>query len=281
MGKKQFLTFILIALASSLDQVGPFAKTVADAEILFQVIDGQDPLDATTVAEALAKQEEIDIKKLRIGVPKEYFGKGLDSEVEKVIRKAVESFEKNGAVIKEIELPHFSYALAAYYIINFSEASSNLAKYDGMRFGKTSEGEDLLATYLKSRGEYLGAEVKRRIMLGTYALSEGYYDAYYLKAQKMRTLLKEDFEKAFKDVDVILGPVCPSLPYKIGERSSDPLEMYLGDIYTVPANLVGLPALSVPAGFAQGLPVGLQLTAAHFKEDFLFAIGKIFEKIRT
>ena len=269
----------VIALASSLDQVGPVAKTVKDAEILFNVIRGKDELDSTSVDYEI-QDTKYKIQDLRIGVPKEYFSKGLDVEVEKIVRNAIEKFEYAGAKIQEMELPHTQYALAAYYIINTSEASANLARYDGMRYGLSlQESVSLLDTYLDSRGEGLGTEVKRRIILGTYALSAGYYEAYYNKAQKVRTLLKQDFEKAFEKVDIIVGPVSPFLPFKIGERITDPLQMYLVDIYTVPVNLAGLPALSVPAGKVGDLPVGLQMIAPAFEEQRLFETGKLFEKL--
>lgn len=269
----------IIALASSLDQVGPFAKTVEDAETLFSVIRGKDELDSTSV-ESKISHDKFLISKLRIGIPKEYFGRGLDPEVEKVVRGAIQKLEDAGATIKEIELPHTKYALAAYYIINMSEASANLARYDGMRYGYTgSKSQTLLDDYLDNRGEGLGMEVKRRIMLGTYALSAGYYEAYYNKAQKVRTLLKQDFEKAFEKVDVIAGPVSPFLPFKIGERVTDPLQMYLVDIYTVPVNLAGLPALSIPAGKVGNLPVGLHMIAPAFEEQRLFETGKLFETL--
>ncbi|MDO8474427.1 MAG: Asp-tRNA(Asn)/Glu-tRNA(Gln) amidotransferase subunit GatA [bacterium] len=269
----------VIALASSLDQVGPVAKTVEDAEILFNVIRGKDELDSTSV-EYEIQDTKYKIQDLRIGIPKEYFSKGLDPDVEKVIRDAIKKLENAGAKIQEIELPHTKYALAAYYIINTSEASANLARYDGIRYGLSLQGgSSLLDTYLDARGEGLGQEVKRRIILGTYALSAGYYEAYYNKAQKVRTLLKQDFEKAFEKVDVIVGPVSPFLPFTIGERITDPLQMYLVDIYTVPVNLAGLPALSVPAGKVGNLPVGLHMIAPAFEEQRLFETGKLFEKL--
>lgn len=265
----------VIALASSFDQVGPFARTVGDAEILFNVIRGKDPMDATSVDKGerdLVPEKDSfsgtkSLNNLRVGVPKEYFGEGLDSAVEEVIKNALKKLEEAGAKLVEVTLPHVPYALAAYYVINTSEASANLARYDGIRYGKTRED--------------FGPEVKRRIMLGTYALSAGYYEAYYIKAQKVRTLLKQDFEKAFEKVDIIAGPVSPTLPFKVGERTEDPLAMYLVDIYTVPANLTGLPALSLPAGMASNLPVGMQLMASPFQEDLLFATGKAFENLQT
>lgn len=277
----------VIALASSLDQVGPVAKTVEDAETLFNVIRGKDPLDSTSVElrDSVPHVGTESLNKLRIGVPKEYFSSGLDPAIEKVVRNAIQKFADAGAKIQEIELPHTKYALAAYYIINMSEASANLARYDSIRYGVSQirnpkfEIRNLLDVYLENRGEGFGAEVKRRIILGTYALSAGYYEAYYNKAQKVRTLLKQDFEKAFEEVDVIVGPTSPFLPFKIGERITDPLQMYLVDIYTVPVNLAGLPALSVPAGKVGNLPVGLHMIAPAFREDTLFEAGKLFEKL--
>ncbi|OHA63555.1 MAG: glutaminyl-tRNA synthase (glutamine-hydrolyzing) subunit A [Candidatus Wildermuthbacteria bacterium RIFCSPHIGHO2_01_FULL_48_25] len=269
----------IIALASSLDQVGPFARTVEDCEIVFDVIRGKDPLDATSV-DAQVQDPNFKIQNLRIGVPKEYFGEGLDPVVGDVIKNTLKKLEDAGAKLVEVSIPHVQYALAAYYIINTSEASANLARYDGIRYGFSKAGNTLLETYLESRGEAFGTEVKRRIMLGTYALSAGYYDAYYIKAQKVRTLLKQDFEKAFEEVDVIAGPVSPFLPFKIGEKMQDPLAMYLVDIYTVSANLTALPSLSVPAGKAENLPVGLQLMAPAFQENLLFKAGSVVEALK-
>ncbi|MCP6726574.1 MAG: Asp-tRNA(Asn)/Glu-tRNA(Gln) amidotransferase subunit GatA [Patescibacteria group bacterium] len=267
----------IIAFASSLDQVGPITKTVDDCKIVFQAISGQDPMDSTTVELKLKKPER---KKLRIGVPKEFFTKGLDKDVEKVIKDTIGKLGNKGAIIKEVSLPNLQYGLAAYYIINMSEASANLARYDGIRYGhRGKKAKNLREMYEENRGEGFGEEVKRRIMLGTYALSAGYYDAYYLQAQKMRTLLLSDFEKVFKDVDVVAGPVSPVLPFKIGERIGDPMSMYLVDAYTVPANLTGLPALSVPAGKVGKLPVGMQFISGKFEEPTLFAAGKMLEKI--
>lgn len=269
----------IISLASSFDQVGPFAKTVEDAEILFNVIKGKDPMDSTSVESK--NLETKFLSNLRIGVPKEYFAEGLDPAIEKLIRGAIKKLENAGAHIIEIDLPNTKYALAAYYIINTSEASSNLAKFDGMRYGRAGEDKNLLETYLQNRGEGFGAEVKRRIMLGTYALSAGYYDAYYIQAQKIRTLLRRDFETAFQKVDIIAGPVSPFLPFKIGEKVEDPLAMYLVDMYTVPVNLAGVPALSVPVGKVGTLPVGMHCIAPAFRENLLFETGKAIERYAT
>jgi len=270
----------LIAMASSLDQIGPIAKTAEDAEAVFEAICGRDALDATSLAYQYESLSDFDVKNLRVGVAKEFFGEGLMPQIAEFVKAAIHKLEQAGATVQEISLPHAKYALAAYYIINTSEVSANLARFDGIRYGKSvSRGQNLLDIYLQSRGEYLGAEVKRRIMLGTYALSAGYYDAYYLKAQKVRTLLQHDFAAAFTDVDVIMGPPSPFLPFKIGERTEDPLTMYLVDLYTVPVNLVGLPALSLPVGYAQGLPVGLQIIGKPLQENLLFAVAKDLEKL--
>ncbi|MBI2098351.1 MAG: Asp-tRNA(Asn)/Glu-tRNA(Gln) amidotransferase subunit GatA [Candidatus Wildermuthbacteria bacterium] len=270
----------LIAMASSLDQIGPIAKTAEDAETVFETICGRDAFDATSLAYQYESLSDFDVKNLRIGVAKEFFGEGLMPQIAELVKAAIKKLEDAGATVQEISLPHAKYALAAYYIINTSEVSANLARFDGIRYGKSaSRGQNLLDVYLQTRGEYLGAEVKRRIMLGTYALSAGYYDAYYLKAQKVRTLLQQDFTAAFTDVDVIMGPPSPFLPFKIGERTEDPLTMYLVDLYTVPVNLVGLPALSLPIGYTQGLPVGLQIIGKPLQENLLFAIAKDLEKL--
>ena len=272
----------LIAFASSLDQIGPITKTVEDCQIVFNVIKGKDPLDSTSVDFPRFKNLKLEIKNLKIGVPKEYFIKGIDPRVEKVIKEAIKKYETLGAKIKEISLPHTEYALPCYYLIAPSEASANLARYDGIKYGystvKNQKGKakKLLDIYLDSRGEGFGAEVRRRIMLGTYALSAGYYEAYYLRAQKIRTLIKQDFEKVFKEIDVIFTPVSPFLPFKIGEKIEDPLSMYLVDIYTVSVNLVGVPALSLPVGKVENLPVGLQIIGKPFEEDKILEIGKLY-----
>jgi len=244
----------LIAFASSLDQIGPITKNVEDAEIVFNAIKGKDPLDSTSV-ESKFSIFNFQFSNLRIGIPKEYFGKGIDSGVRKVVKDAIKKVEKQGAKIEEISLPHTKYALACYYIISTSEASANLARYDGIKYGKSTESEagNLMEVYLKSRGEGFGEEVKRRIILGTYALSAGYYEVYYLRAQKVRTLIKQDFEKAFQKVDVIFTPVSPFL---------------------VSVNLAGLPALSLPCGKIDKLPVGLQIIGKPFSESEIFKIGK-------
>ena len=268
----------LIAYASSLDQIGPLTKNITDTKTVFEAIKGSDPMDSTSVNSD--KQNNLD--KIRIGVPKEYFAEGLDKEVEASIKKAIETYQELGAEIVEINLPMSEYALACYYIIAPAEASANLARFDGLRYGKTikeDEAEKLIDIYLKNRTNGFGKEVKKRIMLGTYTLSSGYYDAYYKKALKVRTLIKADFEKAFERVDVILGPTSPCLPFKIGEKSDDPMSMYLADIYTVSINLAGLPAISIPCGKSEsGLPIGMHLIGAPFEEEKLLSIASLFEK---
>jgi len=251
----------LIAFGSSLDQIGPITKTVEDARILFDVLAGKDPKDSTSM-EVQFKKNKTNIKNTKIGVPKEYFKEGIDQEVKDKIIEKIKEFEKIGVQVKEVSLPHTKYALPAYYIISPSEASSNLARYDGVKYGlKTKKG-----TYKDVRGKGFGDEVKRRIMLGTYCLSSGYYDAYYKKAQKVRTLIKEDFTKIFKEVDFLVTPTSPTTAFKIGQRTEDPLSMYLADLCTIPVNLAGLPAVSIPAGKINSLPVGLQIIGKPFEE---------------
>lgn len=275
----------LVAAVSSLDQIGPMAKTAEDAEILFQAICGKDELDATSVKYQYAPLQNFSLQNLRIGVPKEFFGEGLLPEIEACIQSMLQKLESAGAKIQEITLPHTKYALAAYYILNTSEISANLARFDGIRYGSTAIKKQqsiinsILEVYLQTRGEYLGSEAKRRIMLGTFVLSAGYYDAYYLKAKKVRALLMQDFAAAFSKVDVIMGPPSPFLPFKIGERAHDPLAMYLVDLYTVPVNLAGLPAISVPVGRAGNLPIGLQVIGKELQENLLFATAKALEKL--
>jgi len=289
----------VIASASSLDQVGPLAKNVEDCEIIFNTISGRDLQDATSVEFKYLSVDRqvknlITKKPFVIGVPKEFFSKGLDKDVEKIIKNTILKLEDQGFKIQEISLPSTEYALACYYIIQTSEASSNLARFDGIRYGysetqnsclvgrqSNAKDQNLLDIYLKSRGIGFGPESKRRIMLGTYTLSVGYYDAYYKKAQQVRQLIKQDFAKAFEKVDLIMGPVVPFPAFKIGEKFDDPLSMYLADIYTVPVNLAGLPAMSLPVGKTakENLPVGLQIIANHFEENKIFNIASIIEKI--
>jgi len=268
----------LIAFASSLDQIGPMAKTAEDCKIVFDAICGKDKMDATS-ANYDFKDIEISLKGLKIGLPKEFFEKGLDSEVERVVKNAIEKLKNAGAQIKEISLPSLDYALACYYIIAPCEASSNLARYDGIRYGLSQKAENLLDVYLKTKGKGFGKEVKRRIMLGTYALSSGYYDAYYKKAQQVRELIKQEYRKSFEDVDLIMGPVSPITAFKIGEKINDPLSMYLVDIFTVSVNIAGLPALSMPAGKVGDLPVGLHIIANHFEESKIFSVALQLENM--
>ncbi len=273
----------VIAYASSLDQVGPMTRDVRDAAIMLGAIAGHDPLDSTSVdrpvPDYLAALRP-DVKGLKIGLPKEYYQGGLDSDVKKTMELAIETYRGLGAEFIDISLPHTDYAVACYYLIATAEASSNLARYDGVRFGhRAVDCSGLKEMYMKSRAEGFGTEVKRRIMLGTYALSSGYYDAYYIKAQKVRTLIMQDFLKAFEKVDVILTPVAPTPAFKIGEKSSDPLQMYLSDIFTIPVNLAGTCGISVPAGLSsKGLPIGLQLIGKPFGEETIIRAAFAFEQ---
>lgn len=274
----------LVAFASSLDQIGPITLTVEDAALLFSVIAGFDPNDSTSLNIPLdfdlTKLDE-DIETLKIGIAREFFTDGCDKEICESIMGAVREFEKQGAKIVEVSLPHSTdYAIAAYYIIAPAEASSNLARYDGIRYGKRVEAKDLLNTYILTRSKGFGDEVKRRIMIGTFVLSSGYYDAYYLKAMKVRTLIKRDFQKAFEECDVIFTPTSPTTAFKLGEKVDDPLKMYLSDIYTISANLAGLPAISVPCGFDKNnLPIGLQMIAPVLEDTKLLKIARMWEKI--
>ncbi len=273
----------IIAFASSMDQVGPMTKDVRDSTLLLQAIAGHDPADSTSVSLPVpdfAGALNGDVKGLRIGVPKEFFVSGMQPEVEQVVRNAIDQLAKNGATIADISLPHTEYAVAVYYIVATAEASSNLARYDGMRFGHRADAKDLTETYMISRDEGFGAEVKRRIMLGTYALSAGYYDAYYLKAQRVRTLIKKDFDEAFNHCDVIVTPTAPTTAFAIGEKIEDPLQMYLSDIYTISINLAGLPALSLPCGFdGAGMPIGLQIIGKHFNESTVLRTAHSYEQL--
>jgi aspartyl-tRNA(Asn)/glutamyl-tRNA(Gln) amidotransferase subunit A len=273
----------VIAYASSLDQVGPLTRDVADSAILLEALAGHDPKDSTSVDTPVPDYTAAlagNINGLRIGLPREYFIAGLDPDVQKTMDAAIETYRRLGAEFVDISLPHTDYAVATYYLIATAEASSNLARYDGVRFGHRAEGATgLLDMYTKSRSQGFGDEVKRRIMLGTYALSSGYYDAYYVKAQKVRTLIMQDFMQAFEGVDVILTPVAPTPAFKIGEKVDDPLQMYLSDIFTIPVNLAGTCALSVPAGFsASGLPIGLQLIGKPFGEETILRAAHAFEQ---
>ncbi|MCX6791174.1 MAG: amidase family protein, partial [Candidatus Gribaldobacteria bacterium] len=272
----------LVAFASSLDQIGPLAHTVEDAEIVFEAISGQDQKDSTSVDKQISHRSIESMKGLKIGIPKEYFAQGIEKGTREAVEATIKKLEKEGAEIIEISLPHTQYALPCYYIIATSEASANLARFDGIRYGKSERDKgtkNLLDLYLKSRGLGFGSEVKRRIMLGTFVLSSGYYDAYYLKAQKVRTLIKQDFEKAFLNVDFIVTPVSPFTAFKFGEKIEDPLKMYLSDIYTISINLAGLPAMSQPCGLDNDLPVGLQIIGKPFDESGMFILGKAIERL--
>jgi aspartyl-tRNA(Asn)/glutamyl-tRNA(Gln) amidotransferase subunit A len=272
----------VIAYANSLEQVGPIARNVPDAALLLDVIAGGDPKDSTSVAEAdsVSYTDYLvdDVRGLRIGVPEEYFGEGTDPRVEKAVWDGIMKLNSLGADFKKISLPHTRYALSAYYIIAMCEASSNLARFDGLRYGlRTGRDENWHSTFSRIRAEGFGTEVKRRIMLGTYALSEGYYGRYYLKALKVRTLIKGDFDRAFKDVDVLAAPTMPMPAFRIGEKSGDPLSMYLADVNTLPVNLAGVPSISVPCGFAGRLPIGMQLIGDLFAEPTLIQAAYAFE----
>jgi aspartyl-tRNA(Asn)/glutamyl-tRNA(Gln) amidotransferase subunit A len=274
--------FGLVAFASSLDQIGPITRTVEDNAYLLQVIAGLDPMDSTSANVEVPNYVEAltgDIKGLKIAVPKEYLGEGVAEEVRQSVLDALKVLEKLGATWEEVSLPHSKYALATYYLLSSSEASANLARFDGVRYGyRTDNAKNLIDMYKQTRSEGFGNEVKRRIMLGTFALSAGYYDAYYKKAQKVRTLIKQDFEKVFEKYDVIIGPTTPTPAFKIGEKTHDPLTMYANDILTIPVNLAGVPGISVPCGFVNGLPVGLQIIGKHFDESTIYRVAHAFEQ---
>jgi aspartyl-tRNA(Asn)/glutamyl-tRNA(Gln) amidotransferase subunit A len=271
----------VVAYASSLDQVGPFAKTVRDAAILLREIAGIDPRDSTCSARSVPNYELAltgKVQSMRIGAPREFFVEGMEREVETAVNSALQQFEALGARTVEISLPHTEYAVAAYYLIATAEASANLARYDGIRYGLRTEADNTLDLYNRTRDRGFGAEVKRRIMLGTFALSAGYYDAYYLKAQKVRTLIRQDFERAFRYCDLIVTPVAPTTAFKLGEKTADPLQMYLSDIFTISVNLAGLPGLSVPCGYDKnGMPIGLQLIGPPFGEEIILRAGDAYE----
>jgi aspartyl-tRNA(Asn)/glutamyl-tRNA(Gln) amidotransferase subunit A len=274
--------FGLVAFASSLDQIGPITRTVEDNAYLLQVIAGLDPMDSTSANVEVPNYVEAltgDIKGLKIAVPKEYLGEGVSEEVRQSVLDALKVLEKLGATWEEVSLPHSKYALATYYLLASSEASANLARFDGVRYGyRADNAKNLIDMYKQTRSEGFGNEVKRRIMLGTFALSSGYYDAYYKKAQKVRTLIKQDFEKVFEKYDVIVGPTTPTPAFKIGEKTHDPLTMYANDILTIPVNLAGVPGISVPCGFVNGLPVGLQIIGKHFDESTVYRVAHAFEQ---
>ena len=274
--------FGMIAYASSLDQAGPMARSAEDCAHILQSIAGFDANDSTcsdVATEDYTANLDSPLDGLTIGLPKEYFGDGLNNDVATVIQEAVKEFEKLGAKVKEISLPNLNLSIPSYYVIAPSEASSNLSRFDGVRYGyRCEEPKDLMDMYKRSRGEGFGKEVQKRIMVGTYALSEGYYDAYYLKAQRIRRLIKEDFVKAFEEVDVIMGPVAPTTAFGIGAKTDDPIAMYLEDIYTLSINLAGIPAMSIPAGFADGMPVGLQIMGDYFAEAKLLNVAHKFQQ---
>lgn len=273
----------MTAYASSLDQCGPMAASAEDIALILQIISGFDEKDSTSANVPVPDYNSHlcdSIEGLKIGIPKEFFSEGLNSDIARVIETALQEYTKLGAIIKEIELPHTDVAIAAYYIIAPAEASANLSRFDGVRFGYSCDNpENLLDLYERSRWEGFGDEVKRRIMIGTYALSSGYYDAYYLQAQKIRRLIKNDFVAAFKEVDVIMGPVAPTTAFKLGEKLDDPIAMYLGDIYTIPVNLAGLPGMSIPAGFSENMPVGLQIIGGYFSEEKMLNVAHQFQLV--
>ena len=273
----------LVAFASSLDQIGTVTKDVSDAALLLQVVSGHDGFDSTSAAidvpNYISDIDSVD-DNLRIGVPREFFGEGLNPEVGSAVMDALEIYKRNGAELVDLSLPHCGYAVATYYIIATAEASSNLARYDGVRYGHRSQlsEDNIIDMYSRVRAEGFGSEVKRRILFGNYVLSAGFYEAYYLKASKVRNLIRSDFEEAFKKVDCIICPTCPTQAFKIGEKITDPLQMYLSDIYTIPANLVGIPGISVPCGFTNtGLPIGMQILGKHFDEGGILKVAKLFE----
>jgi aspartyl-tRNA(Asn)/glutamyl-tRNA(Gln) amidotransferase subunit A len=274
--------FGLIAFASSLDQIGPITKDVEDAAILTRIISGYDQNDSTSVNQDVPDYSVSlgkDIKGLKIGIPKEYFVEGMDPQVKSIIEEAINKLKSLGAVSNQVSLPHTQYAVPVYYIIATAEASSNLARFDGVQYGYRAKSDSLIEMYKKTRAEGFGEEAKRRIILGTFALSHGYYDAYYLRALKVRTLIKNDFDAVFKEFDFIVAPTSPTPAFKIGERAEDPLKMYLSDIYTISVNLAGIPAISIPCGFTKdGLPVGLQIMAKPFNEEMLFRLAHAFEQ---
>jgi len=284
----------LIAFGSSLDCVGAFGRTAEDVAIIFEIMAGRDTLDATSAEvgvgspstslrgvypEQVRRAQDHDLRGIRIGVPQEYFIKGMQVEVQEVTRAAIAQLESLGAQVREINLPHTEYALPVYYIIAPAEASANLARFDGVRYGPRAQADSLWEVFFKTRGEKFGSEVLRRIMLGTYALSAGYYDAYYGQAQKVRTLIKRDFETAFEQVDLIACPSAPTTAFEIGAHKGDPLAMYLEDVFTLPASLAGVPGISFPVGFDdKGLPIGMQLLATHFREDWLFKATQAYQQ---
>jgi aspartyl-tRNA(Asn)/glutamyl-tRNA(Gln) amidotransferase subunit A len=272
----------LVAFASSLDQIGPITKNVRDSAILMNVISGHDPSDSTSAPITLPDFTAVigrDIKGIKIGIPKEYFIEGIDKEIETAVKDAIKTLESLGAIPVPVSMPHTGYAVATYYIIATSEASSNLARYDGVKYGFRADRKDLMDMYVQTRAQGFGTEVKRRIILGTYSLSSGYYDAYYKKAQQVRTLIKRDFEEALKTVDVIITPTSPTAAFRIAEKTSDPLQMYLSDIFTISINLAGVPGISIPCGFtSNNLPIGLQIIGRHFDEENILKVAYAYEQ---
>jgi aspartyl-tRNA(Asn)/glutamyl-tRNA(Gln) amidotransferase subunit A len=275
--------FGLVSFASSLDQIGPITRTVKDCVTIFEVISGKDEKDSTCAPYPAFQAQEIpsreEVKKLKVGLPREYFSEGVDSEIIESIQNTIDFLEKEGIKLVEVSLPHTVYALEAYYIVAPSEASSNLARYDGVLYGfRAQEAAELQEMYFKTRTQGFGKEVKRRIILGTYSLSSGYYDEFYLKGMKVRTLVRQDFEKAFEVCDLLLTPVSPCLPFLFGERTQDPYQMYLADVFTIPSAMAGIPALSINCGYARSLPVGLQIIGRPFQEGLLFGLGLLIEE---
>ena len=273
----------MIAFASSLDQGGPMARTAEDCALLLQAMAGFDPKDSTSVdlpVPDYSASLNASLEGLRIGLPKEFFGDGLDADIAGLIHEAVAEYEKLGATVKEVSLPNMHLSVPAYYVVAPAECSSNLARFDGVRYGhRCKEPKDLKDLYMRSRGEGFGAEVQRRILIGTYALSAGYYDAYYLKAQKVRRLISDDFKRAFQEVDVIMGPTAPSVAFRFGEKTADPVAMYLSDIYTIAVNLAGLPGMSIPVGFSNKLPVGMQIIGDYFAEERLLNVAHRYQQV--
>jgi aspartyl-tRNA(Asn)/glutamyl-tRNA(Gln) amidotransferase subunit A len=272
----------LVAFASSLDQIGPLTKDVTDCAIVLSYLAGHDPMDATSApveAQDYAQHLTPDVRGLRLGVPREYMGEGIEAGVREAVERAAKTYTELGASVEECSLPHTEYGVATYYIIAPAEASSNLARFDGMRYGyRAANAGDLRETYELTRSEGFGEEVKRRIMIGTYVLSAGYYDSYYLRAQRVRTLVRQDFARAFERFDALIGPTAPTVAFALGAKTADPLQMYMNDVMTIPVNLAGLPAMSIPCGFADGLPVGLQLIGPHMGEPVLLRLGYAFEQ---
>ena len=272
----------LVAFASSLDQIGPFARDVRSTAMLLSVIAGHDPRDSTSMPRPVPDYTQAlraDLHGVRVGVPQEYTVEGLQPAVSDAVQKAIAQLQDLGAEIREVHLPHTPYALPTYYLIAPAECSANLARYDGIRYGlSTPDAPDIWEVYRQTRGSGLGPEVKRRVMLGTYALSAGYYDAFYLKAQKVRTLIRQDFDRAFEQVDVIVGPTTPTTAFKIGEKADDPLQMYLSDVFTLSCNLAGICGISIPCGFAEGLPIGLQIQGPAFGEERILHVAYAYEQ---